>query len=284
MNEKLPLVSSLQNKVVALPESRQLDILADLFERRGAHVLRIPLVSILDNPDTDTVTQWLQGFIAVRPDYLILLTGEGLRRLLGFARRSDCYDQFVAELGQVSKLCRGPKPGRVLRELGMKPDYLGKAPTSEGIISTLDELSLSGQTVAVQLYGDEPNVRLIDYLQQREAIVSPVAPYIYAGDSDTERVQVFIYELIAGSVDVISFTSQPQFKRLLQVAREVDMEAQLFTALATTTVAAVGPVVRDQLHSHGVRVDVMPTDSFFMKPLVVAIERQFSTVASKADD
>ena len=38
----------LAGKVVAVPEARQLDVLADLLERRGAAVLRCPLVSIVD--------------------------------------------------------------------------------------------------------------------------------------------------------------------------------------------------------------------------------------------
>ena len=41
----------LADKVVAVPEARQLDVLASLLERRGASVLRCPLVSILDSPD-----------------------------------------------------------------------------------------------------------------------------------------------------------------------------------------------------------------------------------------
>lgn len=276
MSEKPPLSSSLQNKVIAVPESRQLDILAELFERRGAHVLRIPLVSILDNPDAAAVNSWIQGFLDYPPDFFIIMTGEGLRRLLGFARRSGQYDEFVAQLGSVSKICRGPKPGRVLRELGMKPDHLGVEPTTEGIIATLQELPLTQQSVAVQLYGQEPNSRLINFLNTCQTQVSVVAPYIYASDTDNERVQVFLNELLGGSVDVISFTSQPQFKRLLQVAKQSAMEAELLSALEKVTIAAIGPIVRDQLESYGIRVDVMPTQSFSMKPLVSAVEHRFT--------
>ncbi|HJO12245.1 MAG: hypothetical protein QGG67_11805 [Gammaproteobacteria bacterium] len=41
MSSKPQLPSSLADKRIAVPESRQLDILAELFERRGAHVVRI---------------------------------------------------------------------------------------------------------------------------------------------------------------------------------------------------------------------------------------------------
>ena len=39
-------------------------------------------------------------------------------------------------------------------------------------------------------------------------------------------------------------------------------------------VAAVGPVVADALAKHGVRVRLMPADSFFMKPLATAMEAE----------
>ena len=41
----------LAGKVVAVPEARQLDVLANLLERRGAAVLRCPLVGIVDSRD-----------------------------------------------------------------------------------------------------------------------------------------------------------------------------------------------------------------------------------------
>jgi uroporphyrinogen-III synthase len=41
-------------------------------------------------------------------------------------------------------------------------------------------------------------------------------------------------------------------------------------------VAAIGPVVREQLQQHGVCVDIMPAQAFFMKPLVTEILRYFN--------
>jgi hypothetical protein len=34
-------------------------------------------------------------------------------------------------------------------------------------------------------------------------------------------------------------------------------------------------VVAETLESHGVRVQLMPSDSFFLKPLTTALERMF---------
>lgn len=256
---------------MAVPESRQLDILEDLLLRRGAKVLRVPLVSILDAPDPAPIEKWLRGFIANPPDYLVVLTGEGLRRLCGVAERCGCLQEFVASLAKVCKICRGPKPGRALKELDLKPDMLGKEPTTLGIIAALEELDLQGKGVAVQLYGEEPNLLLINYLQSRGAVVSMVAPYIYAPNSDEEKVVALIDDLAAGRITMMTFTSQPQFHRLQEVARKLGIEDRLRAGLARVSIAAVGPVVAEQLRAAGIAVAVMPESLFFMKPMVTEL-------------
>ncbi len=77
----------LEGKAIALAEGRQLEELAAMLEKEGASILRCPLLSILDAPDAEPVVNWLKELIAGKFAYVILLTGEGLRRLIGFADR-----------------------------------------------------------------------------------------------------------------------------------------------------------------------------------------------------
>ena len=49
--------TSLAGRVIAIPETRQLDVLARLLERRGATVLKVPLVAIYDAPKREPVLQ-----------------------------------------------------------------------------------------------------------------------------------------------------------------------------------------------------------------------------------
>ena len=271
--EELESSSALTGQIVAVPESRQLDILEDLLVNRGAAVLRVPLVSILDAPDPEPILRWLDAFIDESWDYFVILTGEGLRRLRGAAQRHDREEAFISALQRTRTICRGPKPGRALKEIDLKPDLLGKAPTTPGVIEALDELDLKDKKVAVQLYGEEPNLLLIDYLRARGAIVSAVAPYVYAPNTHEEKVVELIHALARGEVSMMTFTSQPQFTRLLDVARANAIEEVLFSGLARVTVAAVGPVVGDQLKAAGVKVAVMPESLFFMKPMVTELVR-----------
>ncbi len=261
---------------VAVPETRQRDLFAAMLQARGAKVLPVPLVAIHDHPDEAAVLAWLRRFIGQPPDLLILLTGEGLRRLLDLAGRKGLREEFLAALAPVPTLCRGPKPERVLHELGLKATLMAEQPTTQGVIMTLGTQALQGKRVAVQLYGDEPNLPLVSCLQGCGAVVDTVAPYTYASKEEEARVIQLIEVLAAGEVDVLAFTSQGQYKRLKDVARANALEERLRLGLQSVVLASVGPVVRDLLQEEGFRVEIMPERVYFMKPLVAAIERHFA--------
>ena len=261
---------TLAGRTIAVPETRELDVFAAMLERRGASVLRCPLVAILDAPDPAPVLDWIRWFGGGACDDVILLTGEGLRRLLACIEKNQpqLRGDFVAQLARVRKITRGPKPARALRELGLKPDIAAGIPTTAGVIDALRAEQLANRTVGVQLYGTEPNAPLIDFLQAAGARVRTVAPYIYANKVDDSVVSVLLDRMTRGEIDAIAFTSMSQVDRLFAVAPAT----QVLAALAHTHVAAVGPVVADALAQRTVRAASMPTDSFFMKPLTSALE------------
>src|SRR5690606_9435261 len=109
-------------------------------------------------------------------------------------------EDFAAALARTEKLCRGPKPERVLGEIGLKGDVQALAPTTDGVIATLESRMLEGKRVAVQLYGEDPNAKLIGYLRGRGAVPDTVAPYVYAGHSEEEQVARLILAMQAGEV------------------------------------------------------------------------------------
>ncbi|MEJ0005078.1 MAG: uroporphyrinogen-III synthase [Steroidobacteraceae bacterium] len=263
---------TLAGKTIAVPETRELDLFAALLERRGAQVLRCPLVAIRDAADPAPVLNFLRRFSAGACDDLILLTGEGLRRLLGCLEKHEpaLRPAFLMQLAKVRKITRGPKPARALRELGLKPDIAAVMPTTAGIIATLRPIapSLMGRSVGVQLYGSEPNLPLHEFVEECGAAVITVAPYSYADSTDDAAVLDLIGTLERGAIDAMAFTSTPQLRRLIAVAGA----ARTAAALQHTHVAAVGPVVAKALALHGISVQSMPEDSFFLKPMTSAIE------------
>jgi uroporphyrinogen-III synthase len=265
----------LKGRTIAIPETRELEVFATMLERRGATVIRCPLVSIRDAPDPQPVLTWCRAFASGQCDDLILLTGEGLRRLMSCIDRNEpaLREPFIAALARVGKITRGPKPAKALRDLGLKTDIAAETPTTDGVIASLKQHALGGRRIGLQLYGTEPNRPLVDFLEQAGASVATVAPYVYADKADDDAVRDLLGRLQAGTIDAIAFTSTPQVARLFALAPAETVKA----ALAATRVAAVGPVVADTLAAHGVPVQLMPTDSFFLKPLTTALERLFSS-------
>lgn len=266
------MTSSLKGRTAALAEGRQLEELAQMLESEGASTLRYPMVAILDAPDATAVNAWLRDLIAGRFDRVVLMTGEAVRRLLGFAERAGLREDYIAALGRTPTLTRGPKPGQALKELGLTPTRVAPAPTTDGVIAALRAESLRGQTVGVTLFG-EPNPPLERFLTEAGATVRPVLSYVYAPASDDERVVDLISRLARGGIDVLIFTSSPQVERLFEVAGKRGLETELRQGLTRTRVAAVGPVVAEDLHRHGAPVHICPEQGFVMKNLVQHIKR-----------
>jgi uroporphyrinogen-III synthase len=262
----------LENQTIVLAEGRQLEELAQLLEKEGAIPLRCPLISILDAADAAPVLAWLDNLIAGRFDLLVLMTGEALRRLLGFAERSQRREAFVAALARTSIITRGPKPVRALKDIGLAPTWIAEAPTTAGVIATLRGQALQGKAVALTLYG-EPNPVLEQFLTDSGATVQTVMPYIYAPATDAARVVEVLRRMANGEVQFILFTSSPQVERLFEIAEQQQSLPLLQQAFERTPVAAVGPLVADTLRQRQVRVDVCPEKGFVMKNLVQYLKR-----------
>jgi uroporphyrinogen-III synthase len=262
----------LEGRKVALAEGRQLEELADMLAREGATPLRYPMVSILDAPDAAPVVAWLRELSADRFSHVVLLTGEGLRRLLGFADREGLREPVLAALGRTRTITRGPKPVRALKEVNLAPTVIADAPTTDGVITALRKEDLKGKHVGVQLYAPE-NRPLVQFLEQAGAVVHAVLPYVYAPAADGQRVGELIQHLARGEVDVLVFTSSPQVDRLYEVAAEQSVQATLGQGLQRVRVAAVGPIVADSLRQRGVTVHICPEQGFVMKNLVQQIKR-----------
>lgn len=262
---------ALAGRTVALPETRELDRLATMLEEQGARALRCPLVAILDAPDPGPVDAWLAALCAGAFDDVVLLTGEGLRRLLARAQRLGTRDDAIAALARVRRITRGPKPARALHEIGLSPDLPARVPTTEGVIETLRQLELRGRRIGLQLYGVDPNLPLQRFLAERGARVHAVAPYVYAAASEEQKVVDLIDAMTTGKVDVLAFTSASQVERLFTVADARGLRERLLVGLGRTKVASIGPVVEAALRERGAAPVIVTAQPFVMKRLVAAI-------------
>lgn len=267
------------NRILIL-ETREEAQFSRLLAEQGAEVLQCPMFTIQDAPDPVPIEAWIRRCIDRPFDDVVLMTGEGLRRLMTVVRRIGVEAEFIAALGKARKFTRGPKPGRALRELGLEPQVTTEKPTSEGVAELLSRYDLKGRRLGLQLYPDKDHAALIGAIKAAGAEVDPVLPYVYDAKAADANILIAIDEMITGHVDAIALTSSGQPRRLFDVAKAHGVEERLREGLARTPIASVGPVVTEELAAHGLAPSITPAgEAYFMKPLISAMA---STLGVKA--
>ena len=257
---------------ILILETREEAQFSRLLAEQGADVLQCPMFEIHDAPDSASIEAWIGRCIANPFDDLVLMTGEGLRRLIKVARNARIEADFVRAIGKARKFARGPKPGRALREIGLEAEVTTEKPTSEGIAEMLSRVDLKSHRVGLQLYPDKDHSALIGAIAAQGAAVDTVLPYVYDAKTADANIITAIDEMAAGRIDAIALTNLGQVRRLVETARAKGCEARLREGLDKTLIASVGPAVSEELKSHGLRTDIYPAnDAFFMKPLISAM-------------
>src|SRR3981081_552170 len=164
---------------ILILETREEAQFSRLLSEQGADVVHCPMFTIHDAPDSAPIEAWIRRFIERPCDDLVLMTGEGLRRLMKVGRRIDRERDFVSAAGKARKFARGPKPGRALREIGLEPQMTTEKPTSEGITEMLASVDLRSHSVGLQLYPDRDHSALIGAITAQAAEIDTVLPYVY---------------------------------------------------------------------------------------------------------
>ena len=257
---------------ILILETREEAQFSRLLSEQGADVLQCPMFTIRDAPDPAPVEAWIRLFISQPFDDLVLMTGEGLRRMMTVAKRIGVDQDFIAAISKSRRFARGPKPVRALREIGLEANVQTETPTSDGVAAMLAKEDLKGHRVGLQLYPDKDHAKLIAAVASLGATVETVLPYIYDSQAADIHIVKAIGEMAARRIDAIALTSSGQVRRLIDVARAHGCEDQLRAGLAQTPVASVGPVVSDELKVNGLTTNIYPAnDSFFTKPLISAM-------------
>jgi uroporphyrinogen-III synthase len=257
---------------ILILETREEAQFSRLLTEQGADVLQCPMFAIHDAPDPAPIEAWIKRCIERPFDDLVLLTGEGLRRLMKVVGRMGVEQEFVTALTKARKFARGPKPGRALREIGLEPQVTTEKPTSEGVIEMLSRIELKRHRLGLQLYPDKDHGALIGAIEAQGAEVDTVLPYVYDPKAADANIVAAIDEMADGRIDAIALTNLGQVRRLFEAARARGYEDRLRQGLERTSIASVGPAVSGELASHGLRTDIAPAnDAYFMKPLISAM-------------
>ncbi|WLA54262.1 uroporphyrinogen-III synthase [Bradyrhizobium diazoefficiens] len=257
---------------ILILETREEAQFSKLLAEQGADVVQCPMFTIHDAPDPAPVEAWIRRAIDRPFDDLVLMTGEGLRRIMKLARTRGLDQALVAALAKSRKFTRGPKPGKALREISLEAQQTTEKPTTEGVIEMLGKLDLKGRRLGLQLYPDKDHSTLTGALSAQGAEVDTVLPYVYDSKAADANIVAAIDDMAEGRIDSIALTNLGQVRRLIEAAKAHGSQAKLRAGLERTLIASVGPAVSGELAAHGLRTDIAPAeDAYFMRPLISAM-------------
>ena len=247
-------------KVLAL-ESRRAAEMAKLISNFGGEPVIAPSMKEVPLETNQAALDFASALFAGEVDAVIFLTGGGTRTLARVIESKHSREKFSQALSRVTTIARGPKPAAALKELGAGADVTVPEPnTWREVLAAIDAqpVPMRGRTVAVQEYGS-PNTELIAGLRERGAQVLQVHVYEWELPDDLEPLRSAIRSVAHCMIDIVLFTTSVQVRHVTQIAREMGVEEQLRAGLRKAMIASIGPVTSEELHAHGIEVDLEPT-------------------------
>ncbi len=244
-------------------ESRLADECKALIRKAGGIAISAPSMREIPLEDNSEARSFATRLVEDGYDIVVFTTGVGTRTLFEAMETAYPRSDLITALARTTVVARGPKPHRVLRELGVPVAIAVPEPnTWREVVAAIEEsaegVSLDGARVAVQEYGAR-NQRFLDELAERGARVDPVPVYRWALPENLGPMRDAIGEIIARTADVVLFTSATQVQHVFEVASCDGNAADLRRALEEVAVCSIGPVCSEALTAAGIRVDLEPS-------------------------
>ncbi len=238
-------------------ESRRAREMEGMIRRLGGHPFVAPSVQERALGDHRDAVRFVDRLEAGEFDLVVFLTGAGLAFLRDVVAAHMSVERLAAGLRRVTIVSRGSKPIPLLREMNVPVHVVVPEPnTWKEIVDTV--AARSERRIAVQEYG-RPNREMYDALEALGARVTPVAIYRWELPADREPLREAARRLAAGQIDLVVFTSSIQLDHLLEIARGMNIEAEVLNALRhRVAIASIGPVMTATLASYGLAADIIP--------------------------
>ncbi|HEY7444679.1 MAG TPA: uroporphyrinogen-III synthase [Vicinamibacterales bacterium] len=241
-------------------ESRRGAELAALIRTFGGQPIEAPALREVPLESHSAALAFAQALMRDEYDFVIFLTGVGVRTLVSAVERAYPRATFLAALARTKTIVRGPKPLAALRELQVPVWAAAPEPNTWRDVLTAIEAKdatrlLDGARIAVQEYGVS-NPELLEELRGRGAHVTPVPVYRWALPENLEPLRNAVRAIARGEVDVALFTTSVQIVHLWQIAEDLHLERDVASALAQTVIASIGPTTSEELKRRGLTPDL----------------------------
>jgi uroporphyrinogen decarboxylase len=248
-------------RVIAF-ESRMAAETAKMIERFGGAPIIAPAMREVPLEDNHAALDFAQHLLAGEFEVVIFLTGVGVRALVQVIETRHTRADVVAALGRTTVVVRGPKPLKVVRELGLEPAIIAREPSTwrELLEDLSKQIRLDGKNVAVQEYGVS-NRDLIAGLEARGARVTIVPVYRWTLPVDRAPMRAALKAIASRQAEVALFTSASQVVNVMQMAAADGISAEVRSGFASMAVGSIGPVCSAELASNGIHPDFEPEHS-----------------------
>lgn len=265
MAESVLSTKSFNGARVVSFESRLADAMAQSISHHGGIPVVAPSMQEIPLEKNPEAFLFAEKLFRGEIDVMIFMTGVGTRFLVEVLTARYEKTKIIDAFSRLTVVARGPKPVRVLKELGVPIAVMVPEPnTWKEILEALDmsakSVELEGKTVAVQEYGIQ-NQDFIRALRKRNAAVIQVPVYRWALPDDTKPLLEGVEQIIEGKIQFALFTNAFQVRNLLKIASENRIEDKLRAALKKVVIASIGPTTTEALEEAGCPVDFEPTRS-----------------------
>jgi uroporphyrinogen-III synthase len=261
----------MQEKTVAILESRLGSQLAELIARRGWRPLCAPALAEIPDIDQGFIAGLIEQLAVDPPKLFIFQTGVGTQALFQAADALGGTDKLLSSLASALVAARGPKPSGALRARGVRIDRSAADPfTTHEVLDALRDVALEGQRVIVQRYGAK-NTELEAALIERGARLTEIPTYRWAVPTDTAPLIALMDALARREVDATVFTSASQAQNLFSLAATHHRAESLKADLNACFVASIGPVCTAALKELGLSV-ALEASPPKLGPLLAALE------------
>lgn len=253
----MPL-DALEGFTIGITADRRWEQQADLFRRRGAHIVHGPTMATRYVDDGGLLHEATARVIG-GVDAVVVTTGIGVRAWFEAAEAHGQGPDLRTAMGRARILCRGPKAAGALQVAGVPGPPEAQAESLQDLLGDDVLAGLGGRRVAFQNHGAGDR-HWIERLGAAGAEVVEVPVYRWELPGSDAAALRLVRETCAGRVHAVTFTSAPAVANMVQVADAHGLKGSLLDAFNRGAVVAgcVGPLCAAGAIEAGVSAPVFP--------------------------
>lgn len=263
---------------VAVTADRRRDEQVELLRRRGAEVVEGATVRTEPLADDSALRAGIDAVIAEPPAVTVLLTGLGVRSLLGAADSIGKGERLLAAIAGSEVYTRGPKATGAAVTAGIDVAWRTAGERATELLAELSPAAAAGARIAVVRDGDgEPHLARALTAVGGDVVDLPV--YRWSLPEDVTPAQRLVDAVCTGSVDAVTFTSSPAVRHLFDLAEAAGTRTALLESLNGPVLpVCVGPVCAETAKELGIAAALVP-DRARLGSMVLALAAELGARA-----